>query len=185
MLTAHAHNTTQSNSELNAQFSTDFIDKGPRYLYCTRPEDITTRTRTAQRLAESISTNINDQNDYLRNIDVESELFGINIYADKCGTYNNYKLQPQRNPEPHIPYLNHQDNYWQMKPCTEQYIAWDPAFTRIAPFIQHPQPHGLDKINAKLAAPTCIKQFENINLMTAGQTRIFHNLTKNEPFPCS
>lgn len=94
--------------ELDQFFPTESINKQPTFMRCHVPRDnlnnpiyernkpFTVNTNGKEGCVEIIhpnNTNLNLQNGFGKNIDIDSELKRINRYADKC-YQNNYKLDP-------------------------------------------------------------------------------------------
>jgi len=156
MLTSGIQNP---NRTILDQFPSELLYKGPALIICNRAHQDHQNAAAFDLMRNNcLST---DKNRYPRSIDIESELYLINRYGDKC-FYDNYKLDPRTMPHENELYKNrnalvhdysyyqshtdHQDTAWQSprplsttpggsaKPPMEQFsdIAWNLAAHRDA-----------------------------------------------------
>ena len=120
MLTSNIQNP---DSQLLTQFPEELLYKGPALIICNRAHQDYQNLQAFELMRNNCVSR--DKNRYPRSIDIESELYRINFYRDKC-FYDNYKLDP-REMQPNNDlyknrkalvhdysyYRNHQDTVWQ------------------------------------------------------------------------
>jgi hypothetical protein len=120
MLTTSIQNP---NSSLQEQFPNELLYKGPSLIICDRAHQDYQNFQAYELMRNNCLSK--DKNRYPRSIDIESELYRINFYTDKC-FYDNYKLDPRTMPgdnnlyknrnalvHDYSYYENYQDTVWQ------------------------------------------------------------------------
>jgi hypothetical protein len=89
MLTSNIENQT---SNILDYYPNELLYKGPALIICNRAHQNYQNSLAYELMRNNcLST---DKDRYPRSIDIESELYRINIYGDKC-FYDNYKLDPR------------------------------------------------------------------------------------------
>mgnify|MGYP003337442864 CR=1 FL=1 len=119
MLTSNIQNP---DSALLTQFPNELLYKGPALIICNRAHQDYQNLQAFELMRNNCLSR--DKNRYPRSIDIESELYRINFYRDKC-FYDNYKLDPRTMPtsnelyqnrsalvHDYSYYQNHQDTAW-------------------------------------------------------------------------
>ena len=146
MLTSSIQNPDNA---LLGQFPNELLYKGPALVICNRAHQDYQNLQAYELMRNNCLSR--DKNRYPRSIDIESELYRINFYRDRC-FYDNYKLDPRTMPidndlyrsrkalvHDYSYYQNHQDTVWQAprplsttpggiaKPLAEKFedMAWN------------------------------------------------------------
>jgi hypothetical protein len=123
-----------------------------------------------------------DANGYIRNIDIESDLFRINYYADKCDNIN-YKID-RGTIYDYTGGIYKQRNYniYQAPPPTmpEDTINWKSEYNKMNQYGQSPAKSPINN-SIKLVDPNnnCISKLEILPLKNkCGTNKLFNNYTR-------